>query len=143
VKLLDVNILVYAHRADQTQHEFYRSKLEQLLTSDEICGLTLAAAIGFVRVVTQPKFPNGPTPLPQALAVIETLMTEGGCHWVQMGPKHWNIFADLCRQTGCVGKSVSDASHAASAIENGCTWISRDADFSRFTPHGLRWEKWL
>jgi hypothetical protein len=28
---------------------------------------------GFLRIVIQPNFPNRPTPLPQALAVIETL----------------------------------------------------------------------
>jgi toxin-antitoxin system PIN domain toxin len=142
VKLFDTNILIYAHRADQLHHDFYRNRLEQALAGTEVCGLTVAVATGFVRIVTQPNFPHGPTPLPQALAVIETLVSPGGCQWVHPASGHWKLVADLCRRTDTAGKSVSDASHAATAIEHGCTWISRDSDFARFTPYGLRWERW-
>ena len=41
---------------------------------------------------------------------------------------------------GATGKLVSDAQHAALAIAGGCTWVSRDANFKRFEPHGLRWQ---
>jgi predicted nucleic acid-binding protein len=33
---------------------------------------------------------------------------------------------------------VADAQHAAVAIENACQWITRDRDFDRFVPHGLK-----
>lgn len=142
MKLFDTNILIYAHRADQRHHDFYRNRLEETLAGDEVCGLTVAVATGFVRIVTQPNFPNGPTPLPQALAVIETLVSSGGCQWVHPTSRHWSLVAELCRLTGTTGKAVSDASHAATVIEHGCTWVSRDTDFGRFAPHGLRWERW-
>jgi hypothetical protein len=35
---------------------------------------------------------------------------------------------------------VADAQHAAVAIAEGCTWVTRDRDFTRFARHGLRWE---
>ncbi len=35
---------------------------------------------------------------------------------------------------------MADAQHAAVAIENGCVWVTRDADFTSFVPHGLRLE---
>ena len=44
--------------------------------------------------------------------------------------------------TRCSDKGVSDAQHAAVAIENACTWVTRDEDFSAFTRHGLRLELW-
>jgi uncharacterized protein len=142
MKLFDVNILIYSHRSDQQYHAFYRNRLEEVLAGQETCGLTTAVATGFLRIVTQPNFPNGPTPLPQALAVIETLTALGGCQWVHPSSRHWSLVAELCRETGTTGKGVSDASHAAVAIEHGCTWVSRDSDFGRFTPYGLRWEQW-
>ncbi len=142
MKLFDVNILIYAHRSDQQHHAFYRSRLEDALAGQETCGLTAAVATGFLRIVTHPNLPNGPTPLPQALAVIETLAAPGCCQWLHPGPRHWSLVAALCRETGTTGKGVSDASHAATAIEHGCTWVSRDSDFARFSVHGLRWERW-
>ena len=141
MRLFDVNILIYAHRADQLHHAFFRERLEAALAGPEDCGLSAAVAAGFVRIVTHAGFPNGPTPLPQALAVIETLTAPGACQWVHPGLRYWTLAADLCRQTQSTGKAVSDAAHAALAIEHGCTWISRDSDFERFTRHGLRWEK--
>lgn len=140
MKLFDVNILIYAHRSDQVHHDYYRERLEEALAGTEPCALSVAVATGFVRIVTQPSFPNGPTPLPQALAVIESLT--GACQWLHPGARHWFLTADLCRNTGAIGKAVSDASHAALAIEHGATWISRDCDFKRFTAYGLRWDLW-
>jgi predicted nucleic acid-binding protein len=32
------------------------------------------------------------------------------------------------------------AQHAAVAIAEGGTWVTRNADFGRFASHGLRWE---
>jgi uncharacterized protein len=142
MKLFDVNILIYAHRSDQMHHQFYRERLEEALAGTEACGVSTAVASGFVRIVTHANFFNGPTPLPQALAVIEALTAPGRCQWVHPGSSHWALTADLCRKTQVTGKGVSDAAHAALAIEHGCTWISRDNDFERFTRHGLRWEKW-
>jgi hypothetical protein len=38
------------------------------------------------------------------------------------------------------GKLVADGENAALAIAEGCTWVTRDADFKRFEPYGLRWQ---
>ncbi|MBV8361151.1 MAG: PIN domain-containing protein [Deltaproteobacteria bacterium] len=42
-------------------------------------------------------------------------------------------------QNTASGKLVADAQHAALAIAEGCTWITRDRDFARFALHGLSW----
>jgi len=143
MNLFDINILVYAHREDQEHHAFYRQRLERLIGEGHPFGLTPLVAGGFIRVVTQPGFPNGPTPLPQALAVIESLGSHPNCHWLQPGRRHWELFAHLCRQTQATGKRVADAQHAALAIEHAATWITRDRDFESFTSHGLVWQPWL
>jgi hypothetical protein len=56
---------------------------------------------------------------------------------VTPGSRHWTLFLDLCRKAGAKGNLVSDAYHAALAIESGCEWITTDRDFARFP--GLRW----
>lgn len=82
----------------------------------------------------------GGAPLPVALAVIEQLVGHPRCRLATPGATHLNDVARLCRAVGATGKLVAGAQHAALAIAEGCTWVSRDADFAGFEPHGLRWQ---
>jgi hypothetical protein len=52
---------------------------------------------------------------------------------VQPGDRHWAIFERLCLGASIRGPRVTDAWFAALAIEHGCTWITCDRDFARFT----------
>lgn len=140
--LLDVNILIYAHREDQADHEYFRLRLEALVREAPSIGLTPLTAGGFMRIVTRPNFPNGPTPLAQALAVVESLMQQPNVHWAPPGRRHWELLASLCRARNASGKAVADAQHAAIAIEHGGLWVSRDRDFEPLRAHGLRFERW-
>lgn len=49
---IDVDVLVYAHRADLAQHADYRLLLERLANGNEPLRLSDAVLSGFVRVVT-------------------------------------------------------------------------------------------
>jgi predicted nucleic acid-binding protein len=51
---------------------------------------------------------------------------------VEPGPRHWDLFLDLCRQARVRGNLVPDAYLAALALEAGAAWITTDGDFSRF-----------
>jgi toxin-antitoxin system PIN domain toxin len=136
----DVNVLIYAHRAEDPAHGFYRSWLEELASGPSPFGLSVLVASGFIRVVTHPRFPPAPSPLEQALAFVETLSDAPNCRVLGAGPSSWALVKDMCRKTKTRGAQVSDALHAAVAIEHGCTLISRDADFVRFKPLGLDFE---
>jgi hypothetical protein len=57
--------------------------------------------------------------------------------FVSPGPRHWGIFADLCRKANARGHLVPDAYLAALAIESGSEWITTDRGYARFP--GLRW----
>lgn len=142
MKLFDINILIYAHRADQPVHETYRERLEKEIESIEPFGISSLAAAGFIRIVTQSRFPGGPTPMSQALSVIESMLERPNAMMINPGPRHWDIVSDLCRRTGAMGKIVAEVQHAAVAIEHSCTWVTRDEDFKRFVKHGLRLEIW-
>lgn len=56
---------------------------------------------------------------------------------VAPGPRHWDLFASLCRRAGAKGNLVPDAYLAALAIESGSEWITTDRGFARYP--GLRW----
>lgn len=136
----DVNVLVYAHRREDPDHEFYRLWFENLANRPEPFALSILVAAAFVRIVTHPAFRPRPTPLPQALAVIDSLVRCDNCIMAASGGNHWSLFKALCEKTGACGKLVADAQHAALAIEHGCTWVTRDTDFDRFRVGGLRVE---
>ena len=138
--LPDVNILIYAHREDESTHRAYRVLLERLVSSGEAFGLSVLVAVGFVRIVTNRKIYDDPTPLEVALASVDRIASSPGCRLVTPNADHLAQVGELCRATAATGKLVADAQHAAVAIAEGCTWVTRDRDFARFARHGLRWE---
>lgn len=140
MRMIDVNVLIYAHRADDPAHAFYRAWLERLAAGPEPFALSLEVATAFVRIVTHPRYPSGPTPLPQALSVIDALRHVPGCRLLGAGERHWDLFRRFCETAQVTGKRVGDARHAAVALEHGCTWVTRDPDFEAFAPAGLRLE---
>lgn len=137
----DVNILVYAHRKDECAHEFYRDWLESLANSAAPFGLSALVAVAFVRIVTNPRFHDDPTPLSVAVETINQLREVPGCRWLLPGERHWDLTEKLCLKTGAAAKRVADAQHAAVAIEHDCQWVTRDGDFADFSAHGLDWEQ--
>lgn len=134
----DVNILLYAHRTDEKVHQAYRVWLEDLINGPEAFGLSVLVVVGFVRIATNPQVYDPPAAPALALATMEGLIERENCRLIGPGPRHWNLVSNLCRATGAKAKSVADAQHAAVAIEHGCTWVTRDGDFARFSAHGLR-----
>jgi uncharacterized protein len=139
VKLLDVNVLVEAHRADAPKHAIAGPWLEDLVNGDEAFALHDAVLAGFVRIVTHPKVFAVPSPLPAALQFAEQVRRSPAASLLQPGPRHWEIFVRLCREADARGNLVPDAFLAALAIESGCEWITFDGDFARFP--GLRWSR--
>ena len=135
----DVNVLVYAHRQDEAWHELYADWLSRTVDGSEPFALSVLVAVGFLRIVTSPRIYAEPTPLPVAIASIEQLAGHPRCRLATPGTGHLAEVAQLCRLTGAIGKMVADAQHAALAIAEGCTWVTRDGDFGRFAAHGLRW----
>lgn len=135
--LLDVNVLVYAHREDAPDHAVYLRWLQQRLDADEPWGLSELVLSGFLRVVTHPKVFGKPSPVAAALAFAEALRSATNCVIVAPGGRHWEIFRDLVSNAGCKGNQVPDAFHAALAIESGSEWVTCDRGFGRFK--GLRW----
>ncbi|HEX6674317.1 MAG TPA: type II toxin-antitoxin system VapC family toxin [Actinomycetes bacterium] len=137
MRLVDVNVLIYAHRLDAPGHQDYADWLRNLLADQEPYGVSDLILSGFLRVVTNPKVFRQPTPPATALAFVEVLRGQPNCVPVAPGQRHWDIFTRLCLAASVKGNLVPDAYLAALAIESGSEWITTDRDFSRFP--GLRW----
>ncbi|MBI4669327.1 MAG: type II toxin-antitoxin system VapC family toxin [Elusimicrobia bacterium] len=135
--LIDVNVLVYAFRADAQNHEKFRQWLNKTVNSDQAFGMADQVLSGFLRIVTHPKIFNPPTPLETALSFVEILRSSPNCVLIAPGPTHWEIFVRLCKAAHAKGNYIADAYLAALAIESGSEWITTDRDYSRFP--GLRW----
>lgn len=138
--LPDVNVWVYAHRAEERVHGPYRRWVEDLVNGQEPFALSVLVAVAFVRLVTNPRVYGSPTPVSAALAAMDQVAGHPRCRIVMPRQDHWRIVADLCRATQASGKLVADAQHAAVAMAEGCTLVTRDGDFARFASHGLRWQ---
>lgn len=134
--LPDVNVLIYAHRAESPEHERYAEWLTSVATGDEPFALSELVCSAFVRIVTNTKIWKVATSTEQALHFVEQLRARQNARALCHGPDSWKIFSRLCVASKARGKLVADAYHAALAIEHGCEFITADADFSRFP--GLR-----
>jgi len=135
--LLDVNILVHAHRKDAPQHAEYSAFLTEALRTPAGVAVSDLVLSGCLRVITHPKVFREPTPLAEALEFLRDFRSRESVRIVGPGPRHWEIFMDLCRRGRAVGNFVPDAYHAALAIETGCEWLTTDRGFGRFP--GLKW----
>lgn len=134
--LLDVNVLIYAHREESAEHEQYAEWLGRLVRRPEPFAMSELALGGFVRVVTHKRVFRAPTPLDTALRFCKSLLERSNCARLRPGPKHWSLFEEFCHKVNATGKLVPDAYHAALAIEHGCEFATTDSDFNRFP--GLR-----
>ncbi len=134
--LLDVNVLVYAHRRDVADHVRYLSFVENVLTGESAQGVSDLVLSGFVRIVTHPRIFKIPSSLETALAFTDRIRSRENALVIGPGPRHWDIFQRLCRESGAKGNLVPDAFLAAIAIEAGAELVTTDRDFSRFS--GLR-----
>jgi uncharacterized protein len=135
--LVDVNVLVYAHRADVADHERYREWLESILSGAASYGMSDLVLSGFLRIVTHPRVFRDPTLLSRALTFVQEIRDRSNCRLLAPQDRHFEIFTRLCRESGAKGNLIPDAFLAALAIESGSEWITTDRDYARFK--GLRW----
>jgi hypothetical protein len=137
MEIPDVNVLVYAHRADAANHDRHRAYLEALVNGPAAFGLVDLVLSGFLRVVTHPRIFKTPTPVEHALDFVNALRARPNAVRVAAGARHWDRFTSLVAVTGARGNIVPDAYLAAIAIESGNEWITTDRDYARFP--GLHW----
>ncbi|MBI3210870.1 MAG: type II toxin-antitoxin system VapC family toxin [Candidatus Solibacter usitatus] len=135
--LVDVNLLIYAHRKETAAHAKALAWLTARAHSPEAFGVCDLVLSGFLRIVTHPRIFHHPSSLDEAFQFTGEIQGLHNYVPVNPGPRHWNIFAGLCLRSNARGNLIPDAYLAAIAIESGSEWLTTDRGFARF--HGLRW----
>jgi len=137
VKLVDLNLLIYAIDEESPAHAAARGWLEEVLSGTEEVGFAWAVLLGFVRLTTNPAVFDAPLDADEALDVVEGWLAQPVATVVEPSERHTQNLRELLTVTGTAGNLTTDAHLAALAIEHGAELCSRDSDFSRFP--GLRW----
>lgn len=132
MKVVDLNVLLYAVNADAPQHERARKWWEAALNGDERIGLGWAVLIGFLRISTRPGVLPRPLQATQALDVVGEWLEHPLVDRLAPGDRHWTIFRRLIDAAGTAGNLTTDAHLAALAIEFDATLYTTDGDYERF-----------
>lgn len=137
--LPDVNVLVAAFREDAVQHRVARTWLEDIVNGTTAIVVPGVVLSGFVRIVTHPRIFSPPADVEATLGFVDDLRSAARFLPGDPGPRHWRLFAGLCRDGRATGNLVPDAYIAASAVELDATVVTFDRGFARFP--GVRWEE--
>lgn len=137
MKLLDVNVVLAAHRDDHPQFATARPWLDQMLASGQPFTVPDVVASGFLRLATNRRVFTIPTPIADAFAYLRALHAQPGHLAVGCGPRHYELFEDQCTVADVSGDLVPDAQLVALALEHAAEIISFDRDFARF--RAVRW----
>ena len=137
MKVIDLNLLLYAVNRDSASHERAKAWLEGVLAGEEPVALAWTVLLGFLRLATSPRVFPRPLEADQALELVDGWLALPHVAPLVPGDEHWRILRDLIATSGTAGNLTTDAHLAALAIEHGAELCSSDGDFARF--RALRW----
>lgn len=132
MKVVDLNLLLYATNADAPQHRRARRWWESALNGEEQVGLTWPVLLGFLRLTTRAGLLARPLTPRQALDTMDAWLAHPLTAVLHPGDDHWMVLRRLIEEMGAAGNLTTDAHLAALAIEYGATLYSSDSDFARF-----------
>lgn len=136
--LLDVNILVYAFRPEQSATaRSTRDWLDATMAAGHSLGVTNEILAAQVRIVTHPRIFPYPAPPRLAVNFAQTLLDFPMTRVVVPSSRHWPVFREFVEDLRLTGNDVPDAYLAALAVDHGATLVSTDRGFRRFP--GLRY----
>lgn len=132
MKLVDLNVLVYATDARTDRHEPASRWLHAAMAGTETIGLPVAVTVGFVRLTTNPRVMRSPLDTGAAIDIVQTWLGRTNVTVPHPTPRHYDVLRELLAATGRGGNLVNDAHLAALSIEHGAQLCTFDTDFARF-----------
>lgn len=137
MKIVDINLLIYAINKDTPHHSMAKKWFEDSLSSEEPFGFAWIVILGFIRIITSGRIMPNPLAPEVAMEMIDDWLKQPPSLTVVPSRQHWFIFKELLAPLGTAANLTSDAHLAALSIEHGARLYSTDNDFSRF--QSLRW----
>lgn len=138
MKILDVNLLLYAYDSRSARHEAAREWLERTLSGTETVGLAWVVLLAFIRLSTRSVVVENPLDVSAALELVESWLDQPCVTVIDPTDRHVSVLRELLAPLGTAGNLTTDAHLATLAIEHGATLFSCDTDFARFPR--LRWQ---
>jgi toxin-antitoxin system PIN domain toxin len=132
VRLIDLNLLLYAYHAAAKEHKPALSWLTERFAGRESIGLAWVTLLGFLRIATAPKILTLPYDLGQATEIVSDWLMRSNVLIVSPTERHWPILRGFLPKHRVRGSLIVDAHLAALAIEHGATLCTNDRDFLRF-----------
>lgn len=128
----DVNLWIYAFRGDSTFHFRAREALKKGLDGSEVFLFSPVIASSFLRIVTNSKIFNKPSPHSEAWEFINTLESHPNARFVEVDQMAYGIFKHLSLVKAVQGNQVPDTLLAALAIRYDCLFLTADQSFSEY-----------
>lgn len=132
VYLIDVNVVLAAHRSDHGLYKKVRPWFDDLMAGDEPFSVPVGMWASFLRLATNRKLFPIPTPRAEAFAFLDAVRSQPHHLTLEPGPRHLALLRTQCDDADAVGNLVPDAVLAALAVEHGCIIATADRDFARF-----------
>lgn len=130
--LLDVSVVLAAHRGDHPHHGPVRAWFDALLAGDEPFTVPTVVWGSFLRLTTNHRIFGVPTSLADAFEFIDAVQAQPHHLSTTPGPRHLALLRALCHEAHAVADLVPDAVLAALAAEHSCQVATLDRDFARF-----------
>jgi len=137
MKLVDLNILVYAMDESSSRHQAACDWLDETLSGSATVGFAWHVLIGFVRLSTRSSVFAAPLTADESFDVEDGWLQQPCVTLLHPTEHHAGVLRELLAPLGTAGNLTSDAHLAALAIQHGAELCSTDVDFSRFS--GVRW----
>jgi len=138
MRLVDVNILLYASFESLGRYRQARAWLDECLNSRERFAMPWESLVAFVRLSSHPRILQPCISVAEAWKHVQGWLAQENVWTPTPTPHHAEILGRLIRENRLTHKLIPDAHLAALAIGHGLVLCSADNDFSRF--RGLRFE---
>lgn len=133
MKVVDTNILVYAHREEMPFHDRAQAVVRKLSEDTDAWAIPWPSIHEFLAVVTNSRLFKTPTAMEKAWEFLGALGESPSLRLLSETPEHYATLRSLLKESKIVGPKVHDARIAALCIEHGAeALLSADRDFSRF-----------
>lgn len=130
--LLDVNVVVAAHRDDHQHFVVARDWFQGIVSGTAPFAVPVIVWASFLRLVTHRRIFDPPTPLADAFAFLEATCAQPHHVLLHPGPDHLRLLRQICLDANATANLIPDAVIAAIALEHGAVVASLDHDFARF-----------
>src|SRR5436189_5637651 len=99
MKLVDVNVLLYAVNERSAHHRAIRSWWENAMNGDESIGLCGVVIVGFLRISTHPRVFPKPMPAPEALEQTDDWLAQPNIILIGESNSYWTILRELLQES--------------------------------------------